>query len=171
MTDPTASETREVPASAEPVEKPREGFLRAVWRQVFDVRPAALVASLLQFGIVYWVGSALFVVCANVPSHLTLYCKPGAFEFVGSALPSIVFWGVAILLSVFLLLLVPIAWFSIPAVLVLIALYLASFLPSPLSTIGAVGGVGFVIWIWYKFVHKVTGVPPDGGRRPDIHEL
>jgi hypothetical protein len=153
-------------ASTQPASNIPTGFLETVVTQLFDVRPAALVASLIQVGVALGIGKALSVACPYAPENLASFCQPAAFDFAAGALPTVVFWGLAIVLTWLLLSIIWTVWMLIPTLLCLGVVYASGLLPLPLSSIAAIGGVALVVWAWYALVGGKMGLEPNSGSRP-----
>ena len=154
------------PALPPPEKKP--GFFATVIAQIFDLRPAAITASLLQFAIVFGIGKLLVAYCPLVPASYRTYCSKPWFDAAAGMFPSIVFWLLVIVLAIVLIYLFVVIRFGLPVILML-GFGLAGGYFSP-----AVGGVaalfglvlGIVLIVLLAGPHAVGG--GGGGYRANI---
>jgi len=127
--------------SDEPEETP-QGFPQRVIKNLFDVSPAALVASAIQFSVVLAVAWGLNEACSW---HFSSgFCETGAVGIAPGILPTLTFWVITIALSIATLFLVPILWFSIPFSACIGLLYIAKLAP---------------VWIGYPLIPIALAVP------------
>ena len=151
------------------IETKKVSFLRKLLRNLFDLSPAALAASLIQFGVLLAVASGLQMGCAALLSQGT--CTEKLFSTATGVLPTLTFWLVTIVCSIVVLLLVPILWFSIPVSLAVGVVYVATLMPTWIGY--AMMPIGFVIPVtcWLLMAKKILKGPVELGRRSNIHEL
>jgi len=137
----------------------------AVRLQLFDLRPPALLAASIQFGVFTTINSLLESECERVPM-LKSYCKAAYFETASGLFPTVVFWILAVALTIIV---VPTLLFLWPVLVLGIAFFVAMQLPPPFDTIVWIGGFVLVFWIRLQigsFVTRKTGEPPGGTRPP-----
>ncbi|UXT43225.1 hypothetical protein FY137_18315 [Agrobacterium tumefaciens] len=151
------------------VETNKVSFFKKLLRNLFDLSPAALAASLIQFGILLAVASGLQMGCEAWLSQDT--CTENLFSTATGVLPTLTFWVITIVCSIVVLLLVPILWFSIPVSLAVGVFYIATLMPTWIGY--ALMPIGFVIPVtcWLLMAKKILKGPVELGRRSNIHEL
>lgn len=144
-------------------------FLRKLLRNLFDLSPAALAASLIQFGVLLAVASGLQMGCSAWLSQDT--CTENLFSTATGVLPTLTFWVVTIVCSILVLLLIPILWFSIPVSLAASVFYIATLVPTWVGYALLPIGFGIPVACWILMAQKVLKGPVELCRRSNIHEL
>jgi hypothetical protein len=130
-------------------------FPRRFLRSLIDVSPPALLASAVQFGFVYLVALALNSGCQLALGTGSASCSLDLFNSAASFLPALTFWIVAIVLSVAIILLIPMIWYSLPILAVGVIVYVATLLPAWFGTIFFVLGLVAIVYGWYKLARKL----------------
>lgn len=155
--------------SSDHMEAEKPSFLRKVVRNLFDLSPAALVASFIQFCVLFAVAWALKSSCEAMLSKQK--CVENILNTATGILPTLTFWVVAIGCSIVVLLLVPILWFSIPVSLAVGVFYVATLVPSWIGYALMPIGLGIPVACWIFMAQRVLRGPVELGRRSNIHEL
>ncbi|MDP9872351.1 hypothetical protein [Agrobacterium tumefaciens] len=151
------------------VQAEKPSFLRKVVRNLFDVSPAALVASFIQFGVLFTVAWALNASCEAMLSKQQ--CVENILNTATGILPTLTFWVVAIVCSIAVLLLAPILWFSIPVSLAVGVFYVATLMPTWIGYALLPIGLGIPFTCWIMMAKKLLNGQLELGRRSNIHEL
>jgi len=148
-------------------------FFANVLRAVFDVRPVAVVAAIVQFALIWGLLKIVESGCGAIPGGA---CRPELFDLASSAFPGIVLWIVIVALVAIIAALGWGLWMSVLPLGLIFGLAGAALLPTPLNMVGAVVVILVLLGFAYRLYLKWPAgpgprPPPTGGGagfRPDI---
>lgn len=148
-------------------------FVRRVAKQVFDLSPAALLGSTIQFLAILGLGKLAQKGCSLIDeTKIQAVCNAESIGYLSNAIPAVALWFVVVAVALAIVVIIPGVWYLMPFVGIGLSIFLAHITPQPFSFLIGAGGIIGSVLAYIALIQRVfpghiggSGKPPDFERR------